>query len=147
MFLSCSFLLEVSAKLQAILRPNPKRARPSCRKKQTAVVETDALVVKDVKVVKAECLPEIDSRKDREVWEVDSSASDVEAVPLMAARPESGHEAACMQAMMKVAAVRCMPLIPCNLRLCPRTSAASGAGKHTSPAGYKSCHVEGTRSW
>ena len=69
---------QVSAKLKAVLRPNPKRARPTCRKPRdpavAAVVKADTDDVPPRQKVKREISP----LRDQELWEVDSSASEVE---------------------------------------------------------------------
>lgn len=83
---------KVAAKLQAVLQPNPKKARPSCRKEQKrlkackeepAGIEKVAKVKveKNVKPVPAALAP------NREVWEVDSDDSDLEVLVVRQLKP------------------------------------------------------------
>ena len=75
-------MCEVAARLQAVLRHNPKKARPSCRKKKPAVdrVDTPCAMKHEVKLEPA---PSRDGSGSmcREVWEVESD-SDLEVILL-----------------------------------------------------------------
>ena len=80
---------KVAAKLQAVLLPNPKRARPSCRKeykKQKACKKEhgEAVKVKTEKGVKP--APAV-LAPSREVWEVDSDDSDLEILVVRQLKP------------------------------------------------------------
>ena len=84
---------QVAAKLQAILRPNPKRARPSCRKKSRQAKREESVRIKEEKCDEPSTSLSV-ARSNREVWEVDSEGSDVELLwASMSERPGGGNDA------------------------------------------------------
>ena len=82
---------QVAAKLQAVLRANPKKARPSCRKERK---EAAAKATKKEIRIKKEPMPASAApclAPDREVWEV-SDDSDVEVLVVERLRPVASSE-------------------------------------------------------
>ncbi|CAE7467067.1 unnamed protein product [Symbiodinium sp. CCMP2456] len=87
------FANQVAAKLQAVLRANPKKARPSCRKERK---EAAAKATKNEIQIKTEQMPTSAALRlapDREVWEV-SDDSDVEVLVVERLRPMASSELA-----------------------------------------------------
>ena len=81
---------KVASKLQAVLRANPKKARPSCRKdhKEKAATKSE----QKIKIEQTE-LPVVSLAPDREVWEV-SDDSDVEVLVVERLCPMAASELA-----------------------------------------------------
>ena len=83
---------KVAAKLQAVLRTNPKKARPSCRKeqkRQKACKKEHAVDDKNIRVKTEKDEQPVPSvlALDKEVWEVDSDDSDLEILVVRQLKP------------------------------------------------------------